>query len=327
MNKNQENFYKSDSLWSVYGMNSKEEFYKKINLSPKFHDGVPEDISNEFKTIEYLIVLSYHHAGFLDEAVTKSLVAIEIAIKLKAKQLGISLELKNEKNRKKRSKTLAQLTKEVLCKVGLTSLQPEFDRTRSMRNRRVHKDAHTFMGVVGYPINNIRLIINLINQLFLEESVIKNSIKKENEYKRQLLNFQEKPMILEFNNKRILINNILSFKYIKYHKTELLLLLVEPVLTDAFCLLEENPSRNPLLITFKEFNISKEQIIGLDQDDKKQSIKFTDRDENIIVYNKFVDDKGRLSDINKTVYDLDIIGNAPWEMEKIMFENSWGNNH
>ena len=97
MNKSQENFYKSDSLWSVYGINSKEEFYKKINLSPKFHEGVPEDLSNEFKTIEYLIVLSYHHAGFLDEAVTKALVAIEIAIKLKAKQLEISIELKMKK--------------------------------------------------------------------------------------------------------------------------------------------------------------------------------------------------------------------------------------
>ncbi|AOW16869.1 hypothetical protein LPB03_05030 [Polaribacter vadi] len=202
-------------------------------------------------------------------------------------------------------------------------MQLDFDRARRMRNGRVHKDSHSFMGVVGYPINNIRLIINLINQLFLEESEIKNNIKKENEYKKQILNFQYKPMILEFNNKRILINNILSFKYIKYNKTELLLLLVEPVLTDTFNLLEENPSRNPLLITFKDFNVNKEQIIGLDQNDKQQSIKFTNKDENIIVYNNFVDDKGRLSDINKTVYDLGIIGDAPWEMEKIMFDNSW----
>ena len=54
----QEKFYKPDSLWEVYNINSKEEFYKKINLSPKFHGCVPYDIGNEFKTIEYLIVLS-----------------------------------------------------------------------------------------------------------------------------------------------------------------------------------------------------------------------------------------------------------------------------
>ncbi|WP_157579352.1 hypothetical protein [Polaribacter vadi] len=54
MNKSQENFYKSDSLWSVYGINSKEEFYKKINLSPKFHEGVPEDQAMNLKPLSIL---------------------------------------------------------------------------------------------------------------------------------------------------------------------------------------------------------------------------------------------------------------------------------
>ena len=70
-----------------------------------------------------------------------------------------------------------------------------------MRNNRVHKDMHTFKGVIGYPINNIRLILNLMNQLFLDESVIKNSIKKENEYQKQIAHFQHKPMVLEFEKK------------------------------------------------------------------------------------------------------------------------------
>lgn len=159
--------------------------------------------------------MSYHHAGFLDEAVTKALVTIEIAIKIKAKQIGISLEVINQKTGKKRDKSLFTLTKEVLNRIGLTYLQSEFNRTRGIRNRRVHKDMHTFMGVVGNPINNIRLIINLINQIFQLENEVK-IINNKNKFLSEFLeNYKEKLMILEFNRTRILINNILSFKYVK----------------------------------------------------------------------------------------------------------------
>ncbi|PQJ78969.1 hypothetical protein [Polaribacter porphyrae] len=319
----QEKFYKPDSLWEVYNINSKEEFYKKINLSPKFHGCVPEDIGNEFKTIEYLIVLSYHHAALLDEAVTKALVAIEIAIKLKAKQLDIPLKTESTAKSKARDKKLYKLIEEVLSKTGLQFLKPDFDRARSIRNSRVHKERHTFMGVIGYPIHNIRLFINLINVLFLNENDLKILTYKNNLFSEILPNFHNRPMILEFNDKRILISNILLFKYIKYDKTELLVLLAEPVLINTFNLLNENPSRNPLLLSFKNFTISKEKVIGLDQKGDKISINFTHKNENKIVYNKFISDKSKLSDINKSVYDSSVIGDAPWQMEKIMFDNSW----
>lgn len=321
--KQQENFYKSDSLWSVYGLNSKEEFYRKINLSPKFHQGVPEDLSNEFKTIEYLIVLSYHHAGFLDEAVTKALVAIEIAIKIKAKQLEISLEIKNKKTGKKRDKSLFALTTEVLNRIELTSLQSEFNRTRNMRNRRVHKDTHTFMGVVGYPINNIRLIINLINHLFIEESEIKDIIEKENKYKSLLLNFQHKPMVLEFEGKRILIESIPIFKYIKFKNTELLVLVIEPVINNVYESITENPLRKPLILTLKDFIIDDVLIKGNGLKENPVSISFTDKVENIYMFNTFIQEKQKVDQTNLFVYNEAINRDAPWEIENIIFEYCW----
>ena len=210
-----------------------------------------------------------------------------------------------------------------LKKIGLQFLKQDFDRARNIRNSRVHKDRHTFMGLVGYPINNIKLFINLINQIFQNKSDIEILITQNNLLSKTLLHFKNNPMILQFNDKRIQISNIILFKYIKYHTKELLILLVEPVLTNTFNLLQQNPSRNPLLLTFRNFTINKEQLIGLDQKGDKISIEFTNKKENRIVYDKFLKDKSKLSDINKTVYDLGIIGNAPWEMEKIMYDNCW----
>jgi hypothetical protein len=319
----QENYYKSDSFWEVYNINSKEEFYKKINLTPKFHLGVPEDIVNEFKTVQYLIVLSYHHAGFLDEAVTKALVAIEIAIKLKAKELQISLEYQTKKKSKPRSKELFKLINEVLTKTDLLFLKPDFDRARSIRNSRVHKESHTFMGIVGYPINNIKLLINLINQIFQEQNEIKNINNKNKLISEFLENYKEKPMILDFNRTRILINNILSFKYIRFDNTELLILLMEPVLTNTFNLLTENPSRNPLLVTIKNFIVNREIIKGIDQNEEKVSVHFTYEDEYIKTYKLFLEEKSRVSEINLHRYKLSILGDAFWDMEKTMFDSCW----
>jgi hypothetical protein len=323
MIKNQEKFYKPDSLWEVYNINSKEEFCKKINLSPKFHKDVPEDIVNEFKTVQYLIVLSYHHAGFLDEAVTKALVAIEIAIKLKAKELQIPLEYQTKKNSKPRSKLLFKLIEEVLTKINLLFLKPDFDRARNIRNSRVHKGSHTFMGVVGYPIHNIRLFINLINQIFQEENqvkIINNKNKLISEFSEK---YKEKPMVLEFNKTRILINNILSFKYIKFKDTELLMLLIEPVLTNTYKLLTENPSRKPLLITIKDFIVTGETVQGIDQNEKMVSVHLTSENDNMEVHKLFLKEKSRLSEINLQIYRLSILGDAFWDMEKIMFDNCW----
>ena len=323
--KQQEKFYKPDSLWEIYNINSKEEFYKKISLTPKFHNDVPEDIVNEFKTVEYLIVLSYHHAGFLDEAVTKALVAIEIAIKLKANQFHIPLENKTNQNSKPRNKKLFKLIEEVLAKADLLFLKPDFDRARSIRNSSVHKGSHTFMGVVGYPINNIRLFINLINQIFQKEDEVKIINSKNKFISESLECYQEKLMVLEFDKTKILINNILSFKYIKFKNTELLMLLMEPVLTDTYNILTENPSRIPLLLTLKNFIISKKNIIGFDENKEEVLINFTNKEENIRVYKLFLKERNRVSEINRQIYKLSIIGDAHWDMEKKMFENSWNN--
>ena len=319
----QEKFYKPDALWEVFNVNNKKEFYKEINLTPKFHEGVPEDIVNEFKTVEYLIVLSYHHVAFLDEAVTKSLVAIEMTIKLKAKQLEIPIELKNEKNNKSSSKSLFKLTKEVLNRVGLSSLQAEFDRTRRMRNNKVHKDMHTFMGVIGNPINNIRLIINLINQIFLEEPVIKNIIEKENKYKNQLLNFQNKPMVLEFERKRILIESIPIFKYIEYKNTKLLVLVIDPIINNVYENITKNPSRKLLILTLKDFIVNNNDIKGLDSQNNQVCVSFTNKEENMNVFNTFIVEKQKVDHTNLFVYNDAINRDAPWEIEKIVFENCW----
>lgn len=318
----QENFYKPDPLWEIFGIYSKEDFYQKIPIKPKFHNNVPKDIIEEFKTIEYLMVLSYHHVVFLDEAVTKSLVAIEIAFKLKAKELKIPLVVKN-KNGKSSDKKLFQLTEEVLNKIGLSLLQPEFNRTRSMRNSKVHKERHTFMGVIGNPINNIILIINLINYLFLEILEIKNTLKEENKFKSQLSNFQHKPMVLELERKRILIESIPIFKYIKFKDTKLVVLVIEPIINNAHKIITENPSRKPLLLTLKDFTINHIFIKGLDLKENPVSIAFTNKEENSKVFNIFSKEKQKVDEINLFVYDEAINKDAHWEIEKIIFENCW----
>merc|ERR1711991_1036402 len=106
--KTKEDLFNPDTLWSVYGIKDREDFDQKIHLTPKFHGNVTEDIIKEFETIKYLLSFSYYYSPFLYEAVTKSLIIIETAIKIRAKQLNIPLKIIGRQNRE-RDKRLSVL--------------------------------------------------------------------------------------------------------------------------------------------------------------------------------------------------------------------------
>jgi hypothetical protein len=204
----------------------------------------------------------------------------------------------------------------------LQFLKPDFDRARSMRNSRVHKDAHTFMGVIGYPINNIRLFINLINQIFQKESEIKKITTEHNRIKKILETYDNKPMIYS-KDKKYLIDSILLFKYIKFNQKELLVLMANPILINAYNTYTTYTTVKPILITFKEFKISNEEITGIDLNDKEVSITFTNKIENLNIYNNFIEERGKVPEPDLQIYESIIYRDAPWEMERIIYENCW----
>src|SRR5690554_2604864 len=93
-------YFEPDSRWKLYQVFSLEEYVEKFVVKCKFHKDVPADIQDAWQTVEYLLAHAYYHWPMYDEGFKKALLIVEMAVKLRAKELDIPL--KNQNNRDKR---------------------------------------------------------------------------------------------------------------------------------------------------------------------------------------------------------------------------------
>lgn len=169
--ENSKEYLEPDNLWRVFGANSFEEHLQKNVVTGVFHFAVPEDIVNDFKTIEYQQVYAYHHWQLMDEALNKGLRLLEMAIKLKAKELKIELTTSGVKLRDKSFNTLIN----EVCKLEpLDQLKDHIHHLRNLRNLTTHKDSNSFIGGTGGMVQRtlMRLVL-LINDLFTDSEQLK----------------------------------------------------------------------------------------------------------------------------------------------------------
>jgi len=316
-------WYEVDERWELFNIKSQEDFINNYVVTGKFHDQVPEDIVTAFETVSYLIAHSYYYYPMMDEAMTKALLVMEMAIKLKAKQENIELEIPPNKNGKTFQKKLVNLINEVCEVSSLNFLKPDFDRVRSIRNSRMHPDKHSFMGAIGKPNGNIMLFINIINFLFLDKKEIEQLSARREQLNEELEIFKNGSFILEHNNTKILMDIVHYHKYVKFNDKELLMLLVNPILIDVYESLTTHRFYKPLVIIIKDFTINRLTIEGTDLNDGAVSIGTTYKEENIMKFLAYYEELDRVSDSDKNLYFSSASQDALWEMEKVIYENCW----
>ncbi|MCR9015723.1 hypothetical protein [Aquiflexum gelatinilyticum] len=175
MEANQEKTYLAvDDRWAIFGTNSIDEHIHKNVVKGVFDDTVPKEIIGDFKTIEYLQVYAYYHWPMMDEALSKGLRLLEMAIKLKAKELKIPLQNSGEKPK---DKNFNQLTNEVCAEEPLIQLKETIHHLRNIRNILTHTDSNDFVGGTGDIVKrNLMRLVNLINDLFLAPEVLKSKL-------------------------------------------------------------------------------------------------------------------------------------------------------
>ena len=138
-------WYQPDKRWEIWDIKTKEEFVDKFVVPGKFHNKVPQDVVEAFKTVSYLMAHAYFYYPIYDEAMSKALLVMEMAVKFKAKELAVNLKLEPNKKGDVYDKKLYQVIEEICERKHLKFLQPEFDRARNMRNSKMHPDKHVIM--------------------------------------------------------------------------------------------------------------------------------------------------------------------------------------
>lgn len=160
-------YYEMDDRWKDYEITSREEYVSNVVIKGVFHSDVPEDVIKEFETVEYLMAHAWYFWSFWDEAFAKCLFILEMAVKIRAKQLGIEIE-RSTKAGNKRVMRLAELIDEMYDAPHYDMLKANLHRARKLRNTIAHPTEHGIMGPAGLNRNIRHFIINL-NRLFKEE--------------------------------------------------------------------------------------------------------------------------------------------------------------
>lgn len=314
-------WFEPDTRWELFNINSQEDFIDNYVVTGKFHEQVPEDIVTAFETVSYLMVHSYYHWPMMDEAMTKALLVMEMAVKLKAKQGNIDLETVPNKKGKKTSKILKKLIDEV-CEVNnLIFLIRDFDRVRTIRNSRMHPDRHNYMGALGKPKGNIMLFINIINFLFMERKYIEQLIEKRAQIKEELEIFTNVDCVLQHNN--TFIDRVLCHKYVKFKNRELLLLSANSIVPDVYEILTNHSFHDPKIIALKDFKITGSTIEGTNLNDEVVKLSVMSDGGNLLKFMGYTDELDRVSENDKHLHLVWTSQKAIWKIEEIIHENCW----
>lgn len=316
-------WYEADETWEAfYSGLTREEYVNKFVVEGCFHESVPSDIVKAFKSVSYLIASAYNHYPLLDEALNKMLLTLEMTVKLKATHLNISLT-KKQKNGKERPKTLDTLSNEVFKVATLSFLKDNLHRARKWRNLRMHPDKHSLVGIVGQVPENAKLFIDVINLLFLPETSLKKIYSKIDIIGKQLEEYKTGLFTLAYEDTKILINGIYTFKYRAYQDIELLLIYINPVSTQVKELYEGKIKTTALIIALKDFQFEERSITGTDTNGMPVQIEYTENIQNINTQESYHKELNSVSQRDKDSYIFMTSNRALFKMEKIIYEEMW----
>lgn len=142
---------------ALYGDISIDEYQAQMLPKIYFTSNVHEDIQKTFSVIDKLLLHGYFEYEFLDVAVTKSLQAFEMALKLRYEQITLKKWNKHS--------TLDQLLNYFHSRNYFEFVNPTFiEHIRKSRNALTHPERHGFGGYSG--LHWIDTTVDLINDIY-----------------------------------------------------------------------------------------------------------------------------------------------------------------
>lgn len=149
-------YFQPDSRWPAFGYDNLSDFLERLAPGFLFKEQVAEDVIKEWETIQYLIAHAYYKYQFIDVALDKAILSMEMAFKIRYREItGTDWPSK---------KPLAQLILDLHERNLFDTSLEQLERFRWFRNHRAHLDRHSFMGSMG--INMIERVANTINEIY-----------------------------------------------------------------------------------------------------------------------------------------------------------------
>jgi hypothetical protein len=283
-------YHQPDTRWEIFNCLDFETYLLHYMVKGKFHTKVPQDILDAYITIEYMIAHAFYYYPMYDEALNKMLRTMEMAVKLRCKQLNIPLYEERNKNGsiKLKKKDFNRLIQDLISKEGSSKkLNYSLEIIRELRNAHMHPDRNTFAGGM-VQVAIISCVIQ-INTLFSDEMVFIKMYDKIKGYNDSLNSFKNKAFVFVKENISIcLIHQMKIVDVFIKGQEEIISLCIQPV--GVINLNDERASNfaNPLAIDVKNISIIGNEIKGIDIDSGESFvICITDHPQDIKTYEDY----------------------------------------
>lgn len=268
-----QSFLTPDHRWTIWKCNTHQEYLDRFLIKGKFHSEVPEDIKIAYETVERLIAYSYFHYPLTEEVMSKLSRIFEMAVKNRAKALGLSFD------------SLSNCIKVLSSNPDIDpELSFEWNEFKRLRNFYAHPESNSFFGPIVY--RSVYLMVNILNRIFCSKAFLSSlRIKLEDLQKRT-----------EYLNEGVFIFETLEKKYLLTGARPIMITPDEKIsfwnLSPAVVKFPQNMEEyyilNPLFVRLTNILESKDSFSGYDIV-SQSSIRIirTAHEQNLSAYNSF----------------------------------------
>jgi hypothetical protein len=244
-------FHTPDITWNTW-FDSYEAFVKGCVIKGQFHPCVPENVILNYTVAEHIMAHSWYHYPMYDETLTTIVGIIEWSVKLKCQNLNILLNLPNE-NGNIKEKGLSELITELNKKEPGKHLSFHLEWARHLRNALMHPIDFGFSGAT--LVHAIREGVNILNQIFLPETLLLSFINEKQKMSSQMNLFSKGGWQLECKGITFLVEKCKITKAIKAKGKWHYLLSAYPLYRDFLGSLKQNSYQPMHLLDIVEVKI------------------------------------------------------------------------
>lgn len=189
--KNEQYPLTRDPRWDNWTINS-IEYFEKLSSRLGFHPGVSQEVTQRFEVVRKLLLHSFFVYDFLDVALERSLLTLELALKQRHFELtGFE--------KSGLSKLIKWGAKEWLFEDD----EEVIHCLRRIRNQIAHPNSYQLLGHLSLDL--IFRIVEIINDLYEDVELRKARKDQEKQTNNRLEEFVKDGAILELSNQRLII--------------------------------------------------------------------------------------------------------------------------
>lgn len=311
-------YHQPDDRWEViFGIKDFETYKQWLVVKGLFHENVPKDVVESFILCEYMMAHAYYHYPLFDEALSKLLRIIEMSIKIRCKDLKISLDRNHTNPNKIQSikKKLFELINDLDSNEPNKKIKYALDSFRIIRNNIMHPESHTYSGATFR--NTIIFGLVILNMLFLPDQLFVEFESEISRIKSIQANFSKSLYVMTYKGRRVLIEELDMMGAIPVNSNWQYLIVAKPVLDLPEFMEFTYPVPIIESVTNVEFK-DKKLIMTMTETGEQVQFEETNHKDNETKYRNYVElressDKSKLLTLQQVMeYEVNIKKNEFW---------------